>query len=102
MYVCERESAGEITQVKYYLLNRLMYTQNHVLLCFSQVEYSIFSVYHIQCLIGVIKRGDRSGIRGWRGEIIRAITPLTHLSEYQLASVAFIVCIYSKNHGYFI
>ncbi len=53
MYV--RESAGEITSV-IYILNRLMYTQNRVLLCFSQVEYSIFSVYHIQCLIGVIKR----------------------------------------------
>ncbi len=48
----------------------------------------------MQCLIGVIKLGDRG--------IIRAITPLTHLSDYQLASVAFIVCIYSKNHGYFI
>ncbi len=79
-----------------------MYTQTRVLLCFSQEEYLIFSVYHIQCLIGVIKRGDRSGIRGWREEIIHAITPLTHLSDYQLALVAFIVCIYSKNHGYFI
>ncbi len=34
--------------------------------------------------------------------IIRAISPLTHLSDYQRASVAFIVCIYSKNQGYFI
>ncbi len=68
MYVCERESAVEITQVQYYLLNRLTYTQNRVLLCFSQVEYSIFIAFIILCLIGVVKRGDRSGIRGWRGK----------------------------------
>ncbi len=36
------------------------------------------------------------------GEVIRAITWLTHLSDYQLASVAYSVNLYSKNHGYFI
>ncbi len=47
------------------------------------------------------KASDRSGIRGWREEIIHAITPLTHLSDYQLASVDFIVCIYSKSRLFY-
>ncbi len=52
-------------------------------------------LYHIQCLICVIKRGD--GLASEDGEvtIIRAITRLTHLSDYQLAPVHFIVCRYT-------
>ncbi len=66
------------------------------------MEYSIFSVYHIQCLIGVIKGETDPASEDGEVRDHSAITPLTHLSDYQLASVAFIVCIYSKNHGYFI
>ncbi len=60
--------------------------------------------YNIQCLICVIKRGDGFASEDGEVTIIRAITRLTHLSDYQLAPVHFIVCsqIYSKNHGYFI
>ncbi len=51
--------------------------------------------YHIQCLNCVLKRGD--GLASEDGEvtIIRAVTRLTHLSDYQLAPVHFIVCTYT-------
>ncbi len=59
--------------------------------------------YHIQCLICVIKRGDGFASEDGEVTITRAITRLTHLSDYQLAPVHFYsVQIYSKNHGYFI
>ncbi len=51
--------------------------------------------YHIQCLICVIKRGDGFASEDGEVTIIRAITRLTHLSDYQLAPVHFIVCTYT-------
>ncbi len=71
----------------------------------ERYDYSLMYVlfYHIQCLICVIKRGD--GFTSEDGEvtIIRAVTRLTHLSDYQLGSSSFYsVQIYSKNHGYFV
>ncbi len=63
----------------------------------ERYDYSLMYVlfYHIQCLICVIKRGD--GFTSEDGEvtIIRAVTRLTHLSDYQLAPVHFIVCTYT-------
>ncbi len=63
----------------------------------ERYDYSLMYVlfYHIQCLICVIKLGD--GFTSEDGEvtIIRAVTRLTHLSDYQLAPVHFIVCTYT-------
>ncbi len=60
--------------------------------------------YHIQCLNCVIKRSDGLASEDGKVTIIRAITRLTHLSDYQLAPVHFIVCTYTYtyNHGYFV
>ncbi len=52
--------------------------------------------YHIQCLNCVIKRGDGFASEDGKVTIIRAITRLTHLSDYQLAPVHFIVCTYTQ------
>ncbi len=61
----------------------------------ERYDYSLMYVLFIQCLICVIKRGDGFASEDGEVTIIRAVTRLTHLSDYQLAPVHFIVCTYT-------
>ncbi len=44
---------------------------------------------HMQCLFGVIKRGDGFASEDGEVTIIRKITRLTHLSDYQLNFIVY-------------
>ncbi len=79
-----------------------MYTQNRVLLFLKpsgilNIQRLSYTVFNLCNKAGWSIRHQRME----RRDHLRNHTQLTHLSDYQLASVAFIVCIYSKSRLFY-